>query len=188
MDTSGKAFVEHWDWAADKGIIKVNTSRALSAASRQVLKTVYPENWQELDVLELDVNEVVQRFRNLGAKNYKPSTLAQYERRFERAIEYFTEFIENPSEWQPIAAPRKGKSARGSSSDSTALGQPFGETALQWGEAGNGDAHLITYPFPLREDCVVTMRLPVDLSHKEVDRLESFMRTLTRESEGGGDT
>ena len=31
FDTSGKALVEHWKWAADKGVMNPNTARTLGS-------------------------------------------------------------------------------------------------------------------------------------------------------------
>jgi hypothetical protein len=35
------------------------------------------------------------------------------------------------------------------------------------------------YPFPLRPDCIVTLWLPKDLKHSEVERLKVYMEALT---------
>jgi hypothetical protein len=36
----------------------------------------------------------------------------------------------------------------------------------------------VEYPFPLRENCIVRLKLPSDLKVAEVERLAAFIRTL----------
>jgi len=44
-------------------------------------------------------------------------------------------------------------------------------------------AGLINYPFPLRDDCMVHMHLPVDLTLMEAEKLKSFLGVLAVSSE-----
>jgi len=42
---------------------------------------------------------------------------------------------------------------------------------------------LIVYPFPLRRDCFVHLKLPADLTLAEVHRIEVMMKTLCQARE-----
>jgi len=52
MDTTGKALVEHWNWAAEKGGMNKHTAAGLRAACTQVLGAL--DNWESVDITSLD--------------------------------------------------------------------------------------------------------------------------------------
>lgn len=42
---------------------------------------------------------------------------------------------------------------------------------------------VVNYPFPLRPNLVVQLRLPLNLTREEVDRIAAFLQMLARASE-----
>src|ERR1035437_3253577 len=79
---TGLAFVQHWDWVADKGLMPRATARAHRAAASQILKV--EEGWEDLDVRGLDADALIARFRNLS--DLSPTSLATYESRFRSGL------------------------------------------------------------------------------------------------------
>jgi len=144
-------------------LMKVNTARSLAASARQVLSV--EKNWEEIDISALDVEDLIKRFKNLRARDYKPETLNVYGRRFRRALGLYLEYLDDPTDWKPLA-------------------QRGGGRELDKGTAGfvDSSSRLMSYPFPLRDDCVVQLRLPVDLSAKDVARLTYFLKALEMNS------
>src|SRR2546427_10720536 len=69
METTGKALVEHWGWAAEKGLMNKNTAAGLRAATGQVLGVL--EDWENEDVTKLNVEQTLTRFQNLRRRNFK---------------------------------------------------------------------------------------------------------------------
>src|SRR5258708_10109926 len=95
IDTSGKALVAHWRWAADKGLMNSNTANALRAACTQVLAV--SENWETLDVRTIDIDDICRRFQNKRSKDFKPDSLDAYKRRFGQAVKLFLDYANDPS-------------------------------------------------------------------------------------------
>src|SRR5580692_12446812 len=64
METNAKSLVDHWTWAANKGVMNPNTAAGLRAACTQILAVV-GEGWEDTDVATLDVENLLIRFQNL---------------------------------------------------------------------------------------------------------------------------
>ena len=172
MDTSGKALIEHWQWAAEKGLMNANTAHTYRAACFQVLSSAFPEDWQGVDTTELDTDEVFNRFQNLRGKDLTPRSLQDYKGRFQQALASFLAYAENPAAWK---GPRKEKSARQESSSQR--GQMSTRRAfIQRGFAE--DESLVEYPFPIRECQTAKLYLPRDLKLSEAKRLGAFITSL----------
>lgn len=172
IDTSGKALIDHWKWAAEKNLMNVNTANALRAACSQVLSLL--EGWETIDVRKIDVADVCRRFQNKRSKDFRPESLETYKRRFTQAVKLFLEYADNPSGWKaPFQdrSPRKGKNAIPISNVKFVQRREEHTPSYQ-------DNGLVDYPFPLREGRIAHLRLPVDLKLAEVKRLNAYLTTL----------
>jgi hypothetical protein len=69
METNAKSLVDHWTWAANKGVMNPNTAAGLRAACTQILAVV-GEGWEDTDVATLDVENLLIRFQNLRKKDF----------------------------------------------------------------------------------------------------------------------
>ena len=174
MDTTGKSLVEHWDWAASKGVMNKNSAGALRAACTQVLGVL--DDWQNVDVTTIDADDVVQRFKNLRAKDFKPESLATYGNRFKKALSSYLEYTRDPGAWKATRQ-RRTRAAR-ANGDGAAASLPESE-ATPPRTAESPRAGLVDYPFPLRDGLTARLMLPRDLKTSEVKRLSAFMSTLT---------
>jgi len=170
-DTSGESFIRFWDYVSNRGLMKVNTARSLAASARQVLSV--DKKWEEIDISALDVEGLIERFKNLRARDYKPETLNVYGRRFRRALGLYLEYLDDPAGWRPIAQRGGGREL-----DGGAEGGRIKEGLSVDPGFVDSSSKLMSYPFPLRNDCVVQLRLPVDLSARDVARLTAFLNTL----------
>lgn len=166
METTGKALVDHWSWAAQKGLLNEHTAKALRSACSQILSAL--DDWESVDINTLDLDDAINRFENLKGKNFKPQTLASYERRFRRAIRSFKDYIREPSGWSP--------KSRTSSKKSEA--KPMDNIARNEQNTLVETKGLSTYPFPLRQDTSAVLMLPNNLTSDEVKRLHIFMQAL----------
>jgi hypothetical protein len=171
METTAKAFVEHWDWAAQKGLMNKHTASGLRAACSQVLGVL--DDWQTADIRKIDVEDLLTRFQNLRKKQFKPQVLETYKRRFRQAISSYSSYLEDPGAWKPTTRKRPTQAAS-NGRDVTPSHENPRETAQEPPSAG-----LVEYPFPLREGQDVRLALPRDLKRSEVKRLAAFMTTLT---------
>jgi hypothetical protein len=193
-DTSGKALVEHWKWAAEKGLMNSNTASALRAACVQVMSVL--DNWETLDVRALNVDDVFSRFQNRRGRDFRPASLATYRRRFERALKLFLGYVNNPTSWRP---PGRDMSAAGANTrkDKTIKLAPNGSDMTDAAaespdspappliaeQRPNFASGLVDYPFPLREGRFAYLKLPVDLTAADVKRLTAYLNTLVIEPE-----
>ena len=185
MNTTGKQLVEHWTWAAEKGQMNRNTAGALRTACVHVLGAV--DNWEQIDVTSLDVDDVIRRFQNLRARDFNPMSLNTYARRFRNAVASFLEHAKDPAGWKPVSrAAKVGTNANGRAT--ARRGKRATEDRAESGQTG-GDSTpapaligLIEYPFPLRDNLVARLMLPRDISAAEAKRLYGFMMALAVDS------
>lgn len=175
-DTTGKQLVDHWTWAAEKGVMNRNSALGMRAACSQVLSVL--DNWQEIDVTSLDIEDLLKRFKNLRARDFSPSSLNAYEKRFRNAIASFLDYVRNPSGWKPASrAPRKARENGDAHEKSEETPQKDPPAYAERSEAPG----LIEYPFPLRDKLVVRLMLPRDLTIAEAKRLHGFMNAVAIE-------
>ncbi len=92
---TGLAFVKHWDWVAEKGLMPAATARAIRASVSQILKI--DDNWESIDVTRVDVDSLIARFRNLS--KLAPGSLATYESRFRSGLESYVSYLNNPASY-----------------------------------------------------------------------------------------
>ncbi len=173
MDTTGRSFVEFWAWASNKGLMNKNTAQSLATASKKVVSI--DENWETIEISTLDVNELLHRFRNLRNKDFKPASLQVYERRFKQALELFLSYAKDPANWKyqgQVSANRKTKA-----SNKRDIRTPDSDIH-QYTSQLSTTVPMVDYPYPLRENCIVRMKLPVDLKVSDIDRIMAFLKTL----------
>jgi hypothetical protein len=183
IDTSGKALVDHWKWAAEKGVMKSNTANALRAACTQVLGVL--DGWEALDVRSLDVEDVYRRFQNKRNKDFKPNSLEAYRRRFAQAVKMFLDYVESPSTWKaPMRdSSTKERQTRREQNDTSAERSQDRLSATERVSATSIQSGLVEYPFPLREGRLAFLKLPIDLKAAEVRRLTAYLNTLAIDNE-----
>ena len=173
---SGKSFVAHWTWAAQKGVMNANTAKAVRAACSQVLSVL--DDWESVDVRELDLSDLFRRFQNKRAKDFVPESLETYKRRFTVALDSFLGYIADPATWK---SPFQGRAGRASRREKTPDPPRFAEPGTPVLTAAQREAlptGYIDYPFPLRPGQVAHLHLPADLSKAEAARLCAFLASL----------
>lgn len=169
METTGKAFVDHWNWAAEKGVMNKNTAAGVRAACTQVLGVL--EDWESADIKGLDVEATLVRFQNLKKKDFKPAVLETYKRRFRQAVASYLVYLDDPGGWKPRTLDRATAGEKSNGGE-----RPVETARLTKHEMPQ--AGLVDYPFPLREGQITRLILPRDLKTSEVKRLSAFMSTL----------
>jgi hypothetical protein len=168
MVMTGKALVDHWTWAAEKGVMNKNTAGGLRSACTQVLGVL--ENWESIDVKGLDVEAALTRFQNLKKKDFKPNVLEVYKRRFRQAHASYLAYLDDPGGWKPRSIDRSTGERNNAGDRQADSSRPARHEMPQAG--------LVEYPFPLREGQIARLILPRDLKVSEVKRLSAFMTTL----------
>ena len=111
MEKNAKSLVDHWTWAADKGLMNRNTAAGLRSACARVLE-VLGDGWEQTDITDLNVDDILLRFQNLKKKDFVPQVLEAYKHRFRKAITSYFEYLENPGGWKPGAQEKPSASQR----------------------------------------------------------------------------
>src|SRR5260370_29602790 len=182
---TGLAFVRHWDWVAEKGLMAPASARAIRAAVSQILKI--DDNWESVDVRNIDVEALFARFRNLS--KIAPGSLAAYESRFRSGLQSYLAYLDNPTSYQPKTrkvAPRDDKATPKSKNKPTAdLPRAILGSTIPPPMTGTS-TKLVVYPFPVRPDVFAELKLPADLTVDEALRLSSFLKAVALSEPGGG--
>lgn len=189
MDTTGKALLEHWTWAAGKGLMNSATAASLKSSCAKVIGVL--DDWESTDVRKIDVEDLVLRFQNLHAREFTPSSLETYASRFRKAVQLFNEYVANPAGWRVSGRPKKARSKEDARKNGTSNGSetptPVVSAQTEDEKPAHTETHLISYPFPLRRGLTVKLSLPEDLTSIEAKRLSAFLMTLSSEFTGEGD-
>lgn len=174
---SGLAFVQHWTWVADKGLMPRASALATRAAVSQILKV--DEDWENLDIRQLDVDAVIARFRNLS--KLAPASLATYESRFRSGLESYLAYLDNPASYSPKgrkAAARDDKPRSRTRNKGEVRALPSSVTPSATPQVSSGGARLVVYPFPVRPEVFAELKLPADLTVDEARRLGKFLEAV----------
>ncbi len=169
MERTGRALVDHWNWAAEKGVMNKNTAAGLRAACTQVLGAL--GDWESVDIETLDVEDALTRFQNLKKKDFKPAVLETYKRRFRQAVTSYLAYLQDPGGWKPRTVDRS--STRENRNDTVRAVDTTTTSQHELPQTG-----FVEYPYPLRDGQIARLVLPRDLSTSEVKRLSAFLKTL----------
>ena len=173
--TSARAMVDHWAWAARKGLITVATASTLSTSCRHVLRV--DPNWETLDVQTLDVDEYVLRFNNLTAGKYKPRSLREYTSRFRRAVASYRSYLEDPTSWHFMSS-RRQPASRSDGSAPAKRGRTSPSEDMSTTKDESVGVVSYEYSFPIRPDLMAKLAIPRDVTTAEINRLVAWARTL----------
>ncbi len=178
IDTSGRALVDFWKYAGDKGLMNANTASALRAACTQVLSVI--DDWEVMDALSFDEVEIFRRFQNKRSMEFKPESLDAYKRRFSQALKLFRDYVNDPASWKARGQTRNG---RKKPEPKSKIIPDAGETISASSTPTLGGGGLVEYPFPLRQGRLAYLKLPTDLTLAEVKRLTAYLATLAVDSD-----
>ncbi len=153
-----------------------NSALGLRAACAKVISVI--DDWENVDVTGLDVEDTIRRFQNVHARDFNPSSLDVYSKRFRNAIESFLAYAKDPGSWKPSTRNPRKRGSNGQAREKPPA-RPEDETemprAMHGAPSGRG---LIEYPFPVRETLVARLILPRDLTSAEAKRIHGFMLAL----------
>lgn len=170
------------DFMIDKGYGSAGAINPWKSAAKQVFSVVEGDDFENLDVRSLDVDEYMERFQNRTIGKYSAESLRAYRQRFRKAVEAYRAYLADPN-WRPAlkraARPKKsdGESSKRSKS-TTAATLPSAQMATSAAPPAPG-ASLIAYPFPLKNGQMAQLHLPSQgLDRDDAERLTHFVRAL----------
>jgi hypothetical protein len=168
------------DMLKEKGLANGNTAQALRVAVTKVLAELSPD--EEGDVRKVDIPIAIKRFNNRKPGALSPSSLAEYQRRLEKAVREFVRYKEDPIAYGQLdrgrnsnktESPARTRVRRTSSTPSPESVTADSKTAAL-GLSRSG----LDLSFPLRPDFLAQIVVPRDLKSDEAKRLAAFISTL----------
>lgn len=169
------------DSLVKKGRAKSSVVVPLKTAVHQIFETVEKDNWENLDVAEIDLDDYMIRFKNLALNRYNERSYNSYKARANRALTWYNNFLQNPG-WTPQIrkSPASNKSQNGQSSAKKSTIKPIAPATntehIPESPLGNND--LISFPFPLSNGSLASLYLPKQLSKEDAERLSQFISSL----------
>ncbi len=183
-----KGMIEFLDNLISKGRVAPGSVTPMKTIVKQIMLTVDgKENWQEVDIRSVDVNDYIGRFANLTAGKYTAESLLVYKSRLNKAKNWYTNFLINPG-WAPpkkttLPTPRaNGELTDAGEKKPTTQAVDMIDSKQEQKVAIPND--LITYPFPLRAGKIVHLYLPIDLTLQEAKRLGKYLESLSVDNVG----
>jgi hypothetical protein len=137
------------------------------------------DNWEMIDVSSLFIDELLQKFRDERKKDFTPESLQVYERRFKQALDLFLQYTRDPKNWKYKGQASTTRKSKIEKPHNYKFAEADGE---QNASQIISSVSMVDYPYPLRENCIARIRLPIDLKSSDIDRLVAFLRTLVIET------
>ncbi len=185
---TGAGLMEFLDAAIDKGWFNIHSAKALKSACQKIFEV--EQGWENLDLRSLDTEALLDRWQNLRRNNYNDGSMRTYRTRFSQAVKMYLARLGNDPDWKtygpatraaPVGgAPRAngtGKRATAATTASPAEDHPPVPPASHPAARPS----LMDFPYPLRHDLDVFLRLPRDLGAAEAERLCKYIRSLARD-------
>lgn len=178
-----------------KGKVRSSVITPLKSATKAVFIVVDSEQWKDTDVRSVDIDDYINRFKNLTIGKYDSNSYNTYRARISRAFNWYNHFLQNPG-WAPAIKERSQDTRKATAAASATLKNvsrsfgdisegevvptPLGEAVEQisTSDSQNTSARLISFPFPMSNGVIATLYLPQSIPRKDAVRLQSFIKTL----------
>jgi hypothetical protein len=182
QDGSAEGLLQFLDYVVNKGYGPPSAVTPWKSAARQVLQTVEgSDDYGDVDVRSLDLEDYLDRFETLARSNIKVESVQAYRRRFTNAVEAYLAFITGgkvPTFRQGGRRPRAEPQAKASKADA-----PQAAPAAPTPAPRQSGEPMIDYPFPVRPGVVASLRLPARWERADAERLATFARALVYEQQ-----
>ncbi len=174
QDFSKQSFLDFLDYLANKGLVNKSTVSSRKAAANALLDIL--DDGEAADLRNIDVDDLAQRFSNLRANQFTPTSLNTYKSRFSSALEDFLSYKADPAGFKPSISPRARRSARSSTnhSQSTETNRMIPETGFQ--------ENAVT--IQIRDNVKVSIvGLPSDLTSGEARKISKIVNAFAEDDD-----
>ncbi len=184
---SVEALEEFLTYLGSKGLMPKPTVVARKAACNKMLGIL--DDAERIDVRQVDLDAIAERFANLEGKNYTPDSLKTYKSRVSKAVEDFVRYLENPSGFKVKGGNAKKPSEQkfdgnGKGNNAVGMANPTTAPAAFSGEAPQDQLMTINVPVPLRKDCIAQIvGIPIDLSKSEAQKIANVIMAMSTSPE-----
>lgn len=185
---TAQGVIDYLDSLVDKGRSRSGVVNPLKTAITKVLEVTEGEkNWVATDVTNLDIEDVMVRFKNKTLSKYTEASYDAYQSRITRVIGWYKKFLANPG-WVPKENARISKAENGNNSKKA---KPRSGATTDTGDATHEDdsqtrhvqqeapkLDVIAYPFPLANGEIARVYMPKGVTKADVQRLAVFLDAL----------
>ena len=180
QDRTVVGLLAYCDWLRKGGYQTANTVEAWKVAIKKLFGTVEPDKYESISLEGVDLDDWVERFRVLAQKDYKAETITVYGKRVRNAIDAHEYYLQNrmpPTFRKAASRNRKGpedspkstyKANGGSGSEEKPKVVPI--TPLP--------EDSFEFDYPLAVNRTAHLRLPKQMTRREIDRLCAVIQTL----------
>ena len=167
--------------ASERGLMPAATARALAVASRNVFGILADD--EKADVRALDLTDVIKRFSNKRGHEFNPSSLTEYGRRVQRAVQFFIDWRGNPASFTVKTRSSMNASNTGRPPLHTAAAETTSRTDTASGTVmSSPDEDSFETSVPVRQGQLITIsNVPKNLTAAEAARLADFVKMLAVE-------
>ncbi len=190
---TGAGMIAFLDHLIKRNEVPKETGVALRTGCRRVLEV--EDDPGAVDIQALDVDGILQRYRNKYRGEVAERTLNNYDQRFRSTVEMYRKWLVDDPSWRPRSRSGSNKSAatpatkatnrtrapRSGHVEEATLGHKEPEAQLPRSEVPRQG--MITYPFPIRPGVQGSITLPDDLTPREAKRISAFITTLAFEED-----
>lgn len=191
MRGTGQGLVEFFERAAARGELNKTTALGIRSTARKVL-AVESEDLSSLDVRRLDVDDLLDRFVQLNRADYSDGSIETYRSRFRLGIAMYIAWLDNDADWKspgriaPAKRPARPRTGNGRADSRKPREKPESkagpgtseQSPAQASHANASAGRVMTYDVPLRQDLIVRLTLPIDLTALDAKRLSNFINAL----------
>lgn len=166
------------DWLSDKGYQSASATKAWKTATTKVFEAVDGEEYESVSLEGLDLDDHIDRFRTLAGAQYKAESITVYRKRVLNAIEAHQHYLEHgkPPTFRKAAPRKKTGSAESPEKKPTTTPEQKQDSKVVPIKPLQDDYFELDYP--LTADRSVYMRLPKQMTQREIDRLCAVIKTL----------
>lgn len=174
-DNSVDDLLDFLNHASERGLMPAATTQALAVAVRNVLSVLSHD--ERDDVARLDIPAVVKRFTTKRAKDFNPSSLKEYGRRVQRAVELFLQWRHDPANFSVTTRATTSAQRKERRGKAEVITTARHDVQTQDAPPSRGGGYQSS--LPIRPGTVVTVsNIPNDLTSAEAERLATFVRML----------
>ena len=188
---SKAALLKFLESSIEKGWVNANTGGGMKAACGKILELIGDAE----DVRNVDVQAAVKQYNNRHPSELSSDSLRVYESRVKKALEAFISSVSEPTKlkWdnkQPNGAAPKKLAAKKKDADSepssvaSLAGAPSGVIKTS-SSLGTPMTTSLTIPYPLRNDFVAQVVIPIGMTPIEARNLAKFIEALAPKPEEG---
>jgi hypothetical protein len=162
------------DWMADKGYAPTNTISSRKAAVNKVISSLGPE--EAAAVLNLDVEDAINRFATKHGGEYSTESLQSYKSRLRTALDDFRGYKADPVGFRPGGRPPVRPKPDKATAPKKKLIRPAPHQTSSPSPAPSASMAQEVVPIAIREGVIVKIgNLPFDLTADEARKIANVI-------------